>query len=103
MSRDAAGELKCMVVSGETFLAKAGGADALCGAIRQSLGKSGAREAKVQVRKFSQFKVTVTMRDGRDLPSLDFMEADRPMSAKTFARLAAAVAVHVQTTDQQTR
>jgi hypothetical protein len=43
------------------------------------------------------------MRDGRELPSLDFMEADRPMSAKTFARLAAAVAVHVQTTDQQTR
>jgi hypothetical protein len=91
------GPMKCTVTTGEKFLATAGGEQALCAAVERALAGSSAAEVAVTVAPRSQFAADVTMRDGRKLSTVHYMEADRPLDRSSIDRLAAAIAGHVST------
>ena len=81
----------CRVVDAEKLPAESGGADALCGAIRQAAaaqGIGGQFAVEVRVLSPSLLSATVTAPSGERLPEQRLVSADRELRASSFRRFA---------------
>lgn len=85
------GAVTCEVIDAGKLAPESGGADAICGAIRQAAANEGLGEGfAVEVRVLSPNMLTavVTTSDGRTLPEQRLASADRVLSKSSFERFA---------------
>lgn len=84
-------EVSCEVIDAGKLAPDSGGADAICGAIRQAAADEGLGDGfAVEVRVLSpnMLAAVVTTPDGRTLPEQRLASADRVLAKSSFERFA---------------
>ena len=86
--------MKCSVVGAEKLPAEAGGADALCAAIREALSKQAPKaRAVVEVRVLTpSMLAAMLVVDGKALPEQKFAVMDRNLNPRSIERFAQSIA-----------
>lgn len=93
---DAAGP-RCVVSGAKHLPPGSGGERALCGEIARVLAPVGAAVlVQVEVRSPHRLLAVAKLPDGRTLPAINLAVSDARLSARSFRRLAAALAAQVK-------
>lgn len=90
MNGRSGGEVSCEVIDAGKLAPEAGGAEAICGAIRQATAEEGLGEGlavRVRVLSPTMLAAVVTM-GGRTLPEQTLASADRALGKSAFERFA---------------
>jgi hypothetical protein len=88
----------CRVVNGDKLPTESGGADALCQAIAEAAAETApgvGYSIAINVLPRSRLSATVTTADGRRLPELGMASMDKPLTAGSFKRFAASIAIEL--------
>jgi hypothetical protein len=95
---------RCEVVGAELLPAEAGGADAICAAIRaaaESQAPGVSFSVEVRVQSASSLAATVRLADGRTLAEQKMAVSDRQLNRGSIDRFAAAIAAEIGRTSNR--